>query len=178
MARQAPSLQHGLFTSLLSCGLALRVYNSPLPVDLLLAFDEHSQLISAMPPDLFPPDLKDTLKAYVLNGVVTDHLYAASLATEYDVQCVPPKVDPSLVDDPLLRTHLLRSRDVVAKLRPVGIVNLNPGSNRGLVKILRFLQDEYSITSRDHYFMINADVDIFMRIIKVCLFFVAFKLDF
>ena len=172
VARQTPSVDLGVFSSMLSCGMAVRVYDGQ-EVSMDLVQNDDGSIVSAMPVDLFPLP-EHVLKTFVFADVQLDDLFTDCLAHIYDVQCVPPKLDPSKVDDEALRKRMSTSRDGLSRLETNGIIPLNPGSNAGLVKILKHLQTEHGLTSRGKYFILSADLNIFMRTLKVCVRFNSF----
>ena len=130
--------------------------------------DEANVVVPAMPDDLFEN------RVNVLLGLT--HIakegrkyYDTSHVKKFDVRNIPPKVDskryPRMkhVDDKMHSSELVF---------PEKLIELNVGTNRGLLTILRqefFEKYKMDTDECERYHTLNADENIYYRILKVFL---------
>ena len=95
-------------------------------------------------------------------------LRRASLFYVYDVSTVPvrPNLDKA---DPGLKIKVEAASRSFSKLYPWTLVEDNIGTTAGFHTILKRFYDEWvrPVVNKDRYFMLNVDVDIYYKILRV-----------
>ena len=165
LSRAIPSEQKGLYTSALWTGVAAFSGNTA-DIDDSVRVDNQGDIVPAMPDNLlqYKDAVASGVRATMRKG---QFLYTDSLCNQYDVRTIPPKMDckrfPALcgvVDD---------GSSTLNSVHPVDMLPQNIGSNRGLISIIRSFYENYKMDTEDcdRYLTINADENIFWRILKV-----------
>ncbi len=177
-AVQMPSLQKGSFRSIMWMGVGVRVPRQPCVVQNLLVEPGKA----AMPEDLFDPELKEHLVRVMgqVWNVANATTAAESLCTKYNINNIPLKPVVSRDEDPELHALLKSSPDGLANFKPEGVFPIHIGSNKGLAKEFRSIHNSCLADAPDnqHYRLMVADINIFMRTLKVSSFGVCMFLLF
>ena len=143
-------------------GRGMKVYQGP-DVDITL-------LREAMPDDMFEAKTVQAVLASIKGAMRRGwHVYDRSIVKTFRVNNIPlkPIVDP--IDHKVLSEVLSESRDGLSKFYPIDIIPQNVGCNRGLLLILKQISDARSAGAAKMEFLC-CDCNIFMRIMKVCVF--------
>ena len=165
LSRSIPSEQKGLYTSALWTGVAA-FSGDTADLDDGVRVDGQGDIVPAMPDNLlqYNDAVMNGIRATMRTG---QYLYSNSLCEQYDVRTIPPKLDckrfPELcgiVDD---------GSSTLSSVHPVDMLPQNIGSNRGFISIIRSFYEHYKMDTDDckRYLTINADENIFWRILKV-----------
>jgi hypothetical protein len=169
----------GAYSQCLWTGVAMRPIdtNNGSVVDLTVA--NHGP---AMPDDLFDPDSKWFKKVDIMmhpdGDVVDEKQYMEdSFVNKFKVCGVPLKPNPEYCFD-AMREILKQRKDGMVNFHPLQILPSNIGSNRGLLIIMKDLEDEHkALPGPELYKIINSDPNIFNRMMKVFYFTVFVPLD-
>ena len=139
----------------------MRKYVGP-PVDM-----KRLNQVPAMPEELFSAESLQWFYALMDQVDGSRATFDACLAVKYRVRNVPLKPDPCNVEE-RFREVLTESRDGMANFFPKKIVQLNIGSNAGLVEVLRKLWDDHKASENaQNYKYVVCDTNIFWRSIRV-----------
>jgi hypothetical protein len=166
-ARQVPSTKNDVFSSCLWSGMAVFSHEQNRYLDSSVRIDRLGHVVPAMPINIlqFRQSVEDGLRFMHKEG---KGYYANSLVSRYDVKTVPPKIDvtghPELSQDVYSKMH---SMDIVY---PKELIQINIGSNVGLVSILRkyvFERHKMDTKECEKYVNLNVDENIFYRTLKV-----------
>ena len=173
---QIPSAEKDLFVSMLWTGYALRAY--PFEIDMTFKKDPlFNEVIPAMPlsPLVYVNKVLQNIKRFVYNRPNPSRRYGTSLSVQWSVNNVP--VAPDKNNDRIpsrFKEAIGANRDNLRNLYPEKITSENIGSNDGLGRIMKELQEErnWRKTGNDEnackeYSVITADCNIFDRIVKV-----------
>ena len=95
----------------------------------------------------------------------------SSLVQKFKVNNIPLKPIPDPKYHPELCDVLLDSKDGLSAFHPLDILSHNIGSNRGLLLVLKQIDDQRS-DDMDRMEMLVADCNIFMRVMKVIVCFI------
>lgn len=172
LARSIPTSLKGVFSSCLWTGAAaFHCNNKEVTFDMNVKYN-NGDVIPAMPQNILQHS------AEVLAGVnnvlrTCRNYYDRSVVKKYDVRNVPPKVDvkrfphlTEIVNDP---------NNSTSSVCPIELININIGSNEGLLRIIRNLYDKAGMDSDatcSKYNLMNVDENIYWRIMKVHYFIV------
>lgn len=118
--------------------------------------------------DLLNPDDHDALLSDLLQ--LSQRSFLDSLVVRYDVRRVPLKIVDGKDED--LQQHLSESHDGLQDFHPIDIYTDDIGSTRGLVKVVKRLQDLEGFGSSEHalsgqYSFLTVDVTIYWQIIRM-----------
>ena len=119
-----------------------------------------------MPTDLFAAHL---VSIFIQKMAVADSLSVGylkdSVCFQHTVRRIPVKPEVSCIAHPALHEVLRQSRDGMRNFFPLGMLQENIGSNRGLLLILK---DLFGVQPRaGHFSFLTVDCNIFLRILKV-----------
>jgi hypothetical protein len=173
-----PNMDIGVWHDCLWTGVAIREFVpvEPRYSNLSLAIDmQPGDDSNAMPNDLFHRMKKFLASAKQITDS-TMFVYDTSIVTRYNVRNVPLKPIVDAVAHPKWHSALASSVDGLYHLHPVGLIKRNIGSNEGLMRILKRYVDIYEEEKVQLYQVMNVDINIFKRIIKVS--FCAFPCSF
>ena len=164
VSRSIPTVERGVFSQCLWTGVSL--FDCPdATIDVAVKYDDDHNMIPAMPPHIL---LNQEVVQHTLHTVLQmgPRYYDQSLVKRYDVRNVPLKVDskrfPHLADT----LNSYNQRRVISD----DLLDINIGSNRGLISIVRQVADDLGIIGEsgcDNYVILNVDENIFWRILKV-----------
>jgi hypothetical protein len=159
-----------VFSSCLWTGVSVFTTNLPEGFD-AIKYDQYDAIVPAMPLDLFQDVDAVTTTLQFINNSLRGY-YDRSVVKQYDINNVPPKVDIKkfieMKDIYESRPHSLRS------VKPKELIELNVGSNAGLLVILKGLYDEHHMSTDncERYITLNVDENIYYRILKVIYIYV------
>jgi hypothetical protein len=136
-----------------------------LPIDMSFQYSD-SVLVPAMPKNLFDDC---GLFRWLVCDYKKTRLYDSCIATIVQRRLHPSKVDPSELTSPLLVARLKNSRDGLNRMHNYGIIEHNIGSDVGLMRVIKHVMadDVLLVAGGQGYMMINADCNIFDRMLKV-----------
>lgn len=163
-----PNMDKGTYSSCLWAGFALRSYSGD---DEKLSLD-----IQVVDGEIQPamPSLQQLLneKKSIFNELkAVDEIgiahFSDSLCEKYNIRSVLLRPYVNQRQQPELYKKLQNATNSMQYLHPEKLVKTNVGSNRGLLKIMRDLLDEAQASRPRRYKVINADINIFKRIVKV-----------
>jgi hypothetical protein len=177
-ALQIPDLDIGSWENCNWTGRAFRV--SRVHVDTKVRLTADNVVEPAMPHDIWSlyPAMKAQFLHTTYNEADCPFLYDSCLTTQFKVNNVPLKPDHTRLAMPEHKKAVQEGHDSLANCYPDGIIKINIGSNKGLLRLLRMHYDDSVIyTNGSHYSSLNVDANIFDRTIKVqnntFIFFVA-----
>ena len=163
------SIDSGAYSSCLWTGQAMKIYNGP-PVDI-------TRTQTAMPDNLLSVGLVSDVSQQLLDLEADSWFYLSqSVVHRYRVTSVPLKPVVDRVTDVNLHQTLSESRDGVKHFYPLGILEDNVSSNRGLLAILKKMDREHRQRlakqgASDHYTFMTVDSNIFLRVAQVIILF-------
>jgi hypothetical protein len=172
ISHRAPTLLRGTWTGCLWTGMAaIKFFAGPdSTVTMELEMDGDGQVVWAMPRRITG---YYTHILRMINEIArsSKEILRTSLCHRMKVNCVPlkPIAPPG---DARLANLLAQSRDGIGNFYPDRILPHNIGSNVGLMNILKLFCDErdiYAIGGPGRYYMINCDINIYNRLLKVSL---------
>ena len=135
------------------------------PVDMSLRRSD-GVIVPLMPAEMF--DYTDI--AVVLDSVVAltaKFEYDSSLCVKWSIRSTPPKPDLKKLSDQQ-RTRATVQSQFLSRIVPVQVHEFNVGSNAGLCRYMRMLQDQITAAPHDdRYHVLVVDVNIFERALKV-----------
>jgi hypothetical protein len=170
---QIPSIDIGSWRNCLWTGVALKQYTGEDPISVAVMKNAAGEVIPAMPDDPF--EYADQLKELVEEHTPRADYRTHSLVFRWNVTSVPLKPVPSQVENRKWRRALLNSGQV-SQLFPKELIAENIGSNLGLARIMKEHYNEHKQNTEHDctkYSVLLADVNIFDRVLKVCLWFVS-----
>ena len=109
------------------------------------------------------PSVETTLRNVLRFG---NEYYDQSLVCKFDVRNIPLKIDTSEYPDVADDVNSFSMKNV----RPLKLLDMNVGSNRGLICVLKHLMEVHGIdnpSSCNRYVNVNVDENIYWRILKV-----------
>ena len=165
LSRSVPTEQKGLYTSALWTGVAA-FSGSTDGIDDSVRVDINGDVVPAMPDNIM--EYRDAVKVGVIFTMRKGQfLFTNSLCTTYDVRTIPPKIDCRRFPD--MRNVVEDGANTLNSVHPVDMMSQNIGSNRGLISVIRSFYERYNMHQErcDRYLTINADENIFWRILKV-----------
>jgi hypothetical protein len=157
-------LKAGSYNQCLWTGVA--IFSHPNPnIDDSVKYSD-GDVISAMPDSILTHQstVRDTIR-YVIDKDM--YYFDESLVKKYQVNNIPLKVDskkyPETVD---INNNVANSFNLVY---PSDMIDINIGSNVGLVSIIRKLYEQYGMADNSctRYYTLNVDENIYYRILKV-----------
>jgi hypothetical protein len=170
ISHRTPKLLRGAWSGCLWTGVAIVKFFAAegSTVNMEFVYNE-GELVWAMPPRLASEQMM-VLGKVIIVSKKTKERFDTSLCCEMKVNCVPlkPKAPPG---DVRLAKLLAQSRDGCGNFYPESILAPNIGSNLGLMAILKGFCDErdiYTAAGPGRYYMINCDINIYNRILRVC----------
>ena len=169
-AHSIPSLQKNVFSSCLWTGVTVNEYQGP-EIDMSIEIDDNGDLVQAMPDDLFSHQARTDEG---ISGIFDEgpQYYDNSLVKKYDVASIPLTID--VKQFPEMKNQILSSKNTTQFIHPHKLVKVNIGSNRGLLSLLRSLQEDEKMHRPgmcEKYKCINVDENIYYRILKVHYFY-------
>lgn len=157
-------MDKSVFSSCLWTGVSLFACTDPSLSDRVV-LDQNHRVVPAMPNNilLYQEAVYQSLQFFVERGY---RQYDNSLVVRYDVRNIPLKIDTKRFPD------MKRIVDSYGfdNVRPVDLLDINIGSNRGLIAIIRGLYDDRKMGLEDQcdrYTTLNVDENIFWRVLKV-----------
>ena len=165
LSRTVPTLSKDIFSTCLWTGSCMFPTSLPRGTDGVKK-DRTGRVAPAMPKDLFTHQ-DDVIKTVTYMGQHSRDYFNTSFVRKYAVNNIPPKLDVRKF--PELKENFNYSTYRVRDLKPKELIEENIGSNRGLLSILRKLYDEHKMDNDEckRYITINADENIYYRILKV-----------
>jgi len=172
IARSIPSTDKGVYSSCLWTGVAVFAHPNK-------TIDNSVKVVngvvrSAMPDDIF--SVRSSVRynlSYIMNE--DENYYDQSLVKKYNINSIPLKVD--VKQFPEMSNVVNNPVNGLRYVHPHELIETNIGSNLGLVKILRNMFEQYQMDKPDvckNYVTINADENIFYRVLKVYIFLSVF----
>lgn len=157
-------MDKSVFSTCLWTGVSLFACTDPGVSDRVV-LDQNDRVVPAMPNNilLYQEAVYQALQFFANKGY---RQYDNSLVVRYDVRNIPLKIDTKRFPN-MKSTVDSYSFDNV---RPVDLLDINIGSNRGLIAIIRGLFDERKMGLEDQcqrYTTLNVDENIFWRVLKV-----------
>ena len=163
---QIANVDRGTFKAPLWTGKAVRKCRNQISMDVIRC---NQVVVPAMPDDILVE--RDTLMQMYRQGCDDKgiNMYDTSLTTKYEVQNVPVKPHPDKVVLEKHKRALTDRHDSLETFYPAGIINMNIGSNRGFLRIMRHHYKEKSQDSDqcDRYSAFCVEIDIFNKMLKV-----------
>ena len=166
---KTPSILSGSWKDCLWTGVAIQRYEGKF-IDMKLQH-ERGTVVPAL------PDSISMMASHVLSMVAScydesvDYL-DASLVVKYSVSTIPLKPKGRTEQE---KKTLAQSMDGMRNLLPEGLIRINIGSNRGLLRILRLFYEDRQMHipgGCQRYYVLNLDINIYDRTLKVdlCLY--------
>lgn len=174
-AAQLQGIASGAYKSCLWTGEAWHEWRARpncAPVDLTFVKDADGNVIPAMQPMAIAQPTFERVQGWMKQLDAKDpDMFSRSVVKRYHVTRVPLK--PSIKDARRLGRHdlaqiLKEHRDGIGYMHPRRIIDLNIGSNRGLLQILKMFSDERKCPEATQYSVVCVDCNIFVRTLKVC----------
>ena len=127
-----------------------------------------SGLVDALPTDLFEDDAVDLVKSFCQQRVFCDSWMSNSYGNQLRVNRVPVKPDVEQCSEHPQVMERIRERGSSLKFfHPVAIHDIDIGSNRGLVIIVRGWIEDHVQRKTKRLRIVCLDVDIYWRVMKV-----------
>jgi hypothetical protein len=170
-AMQIPDLDIGSWQDCNWTGRAYRV--SRVDVDTSARLNAALEIEPAMPNNIwsFMPALKDNFLLHNVPQADCPRLYDTSLTTRMGVNNVPLKPRESKCAKEEHKKAVNEGHDGLTTCFPDGIILINIGSNKGLLRLLRFHYQSICVhDNAARYSALNVDANIFDRCLKVDLF--------
>ena len=150
------------------CGVAVRPYRGSLVDDLYVELQDQ-EVVEAMPDDLF--QFEDEFRAEILNMYRSGPCkYDDSIVKKYNVCRIPLKPEIEKHVDPELYATLRSHVDGLRHFHPKELVDLNMGSNVGVLSYFQTIRDDDTnepLSKESKYCIINTDMNIYVKIQKV-----------
>lgn len=163
-ARSVPTMEKSVFSTCLWTGVSLFGCTDTKLSDTVVV-DSNDCVVPAMPPDIlmYQPSVSIALQYFLDKGY---RQYDGSLVVQYDVRNIPLKIDTKRFPNmqPIVDSYSFDN------VRPVDLLDINIGSNRGLIAVLRGLYEDKKMGSEmdcQRYTTLNVDENIFWRVLKV-----------
>ena len=168
ISRSVPTSEKGVFAECLWTGVAIFKCSSQNVTDAVNR-DDQGNVVPAMPIHILQNrnSVMSVLQNVIDEGV---EYYDKSLVRQYDVRNVPLKIDVRRFPAMRATVESYTMNDV----QPLKLLKVNIGSNDGLLHILREIYVENTMHEDNkcqRYVSINADENIYWRILKVCTWF-------
>jgi len=159
------SIDKGAYSSCLWTGKAMKLYNGP-TVDVIRTQE-------AMPGNLLTFELMSDVSGRLID--LTEHGWfysSGSVVQRYKVTSVPLKPVVDYKTETKLHQTLAESPDGVKHFHPLGILEDNVSSNRGLLAILKDMDQKHRRAmakqdAADNYTFMSVDCNIFLRVAQV-----------
>jgi hypothetical protein len=169
---QIPDLDVGSWQNCNWSGIAFRKARKEVDMDLMID-PQTGGIIPAMPnnPFIYVENLKTIFKNVNQASHEAMFLFDSSKVQNWAVNVVPLKPDPDNMEDGPWRDAVVECNGKLDNLFTDRILDINIGSNEGLLTIMRSHyvakgQDQVDVCQQ--YSAINVDIDIHNRILKVC----------
>jgi hypothetical protein len=165
MSRSVPTMAANAYSSCLWSGTCDFECLVPGLSDAVVVNPQTGVLVPAMPTRL----LQHMPSVMVALQYIKDEgwsYYDKSLVKKYDVRNIPLKINTKAYPELATTINSYRLRNV----HPTKLDEINIGSNRGLICILKQLHDEHKMgaqTGSSRYVSLNVDENIFWRVLKV-----------
>ncbi len=166
IAAYLPTSRKGAYHACHWSGRAISVHPDPGNITLDFVYDADHNPIPAMPPSLFADPIWNNMIARMKQMDAEGSRYKEnSFVQLFNINNIPlkPKVDARQY--PELHRLLAESRDGLQDFFPIGMEDHNPGSNKGLSRLLRQIVDENG--SATQYRILVTDVNPYHRMLKV-----------
>ena len=165
-AVKTPNIRSGSYVKCLWTGYAHRSCHLP-PGDFNMNIPVvNNELLNIMPSLKELKDehvvIMDAMKAVDRAGML---YYNESICLKYNANGVPLKINVTERQEPVL--YNVMKRNSVYAMTPEKMSDINIGTNKGLLKILRELLDESEGMRPKQYRILNTDINIYQRIMKV-----------
>jgi hypothetical protein len=171
IAVQMQGADSGAYKALNWTGKAIHVWTPSNPAKpISMKIDNAAENVwSAMGDNLLESKHMSVVRQWVqqVDSMGSD-MYDMSLCVQYDVCRVPLKPDPEKAlafGHKKLAKVLAEHRDGMQDFYPLQIEDVNIGSWKGLLKLLKNWTDDRA--DDEHYSILNTDCNIFLRIMKV-----------
>ena len=170
MARSIPSCDKDIFSTCLWTGVSIFETSLPLDADKVV-YDDNQQFVRAMPLNLFEQTSNIINTLQYVNDQSRSY-YPQSYVFKYEINSIPLKVrrgqHPDIDQMYESKPHSLH------QVMPFDLKDINIGSNRGLAVLMRQLFEEHKMDTSEckRYITINADENIYYRVLKVCIMFI------
>lgn len=166
LARSVPTAATGVYNNMLWAGMAVYTHPSFLGISDRVVRDDANVVVAAMPDDLFENRVNVLLG---LQHIAKEgrRYYDASHVKKFDVRNIPPKVDSTRYPEMKHVDDKMHSSELVF---PEKLIEINIGTNRGLLTIIRqefFEKYKMDTDECERYHTLNADENIYYRILKV-----------
>ena len=164
IARSIPTTDKGVYSQCLWTGVAV-FHSDKTTYSDEIKYDEYKQMVPAMPGNLLQhrPSVETTVRNVLTFG---NECYDNSLVCKFDVRNIPLKIDTNEYPDVADDINSFNMKNV----RPLKLLDMNVGSNRGLICVLKNVMEMYGIdntSSCNRYVNVNVDENIYWRILKV-----------
>jgi len=159
------SIDSGAYSSCLWTGKAMKIYNGP-TVNI-------TRVQTAMPDKIITLSLTSSVSDRMTALTVRGWFYLShSVVHRYMVNSVPLKPVVDRLTETELHQTLSESPDGVKHFHPLGILEDNVSSNRGLLSILKQMDKDHrqriaKNSALDNYTFLTVDCNIFMRVAQV-----------
>lgn len=150
-------------------GVGVRPYQGTLVENLSVEY-LNGELVQAMPDNVFQYENDfgaDLLLIYQSGQAMFDE----SLLNKYDVLRIPLKPEIKRREDPVLFDTLQKQVDGLRHFHPKELVDETMSSNFGVMHFFKSIRDEdtkQDITPSSKYKVLNTDMNIYIKIQKVC----------
>ena len=161
-----PSVMKDVFASCLWTGVTINEYTGP-PVSTSIKYDGNGIIVPAMPDNLFQyqSNVVESLMACYDDGSL---LFESSMVNKYRVNAVPLTIN--VLEYPEMKHSMEDEKNTTSFIHPYKLIKCNVGCNRGLVSILRTMQEDYKMQLNGvctNYVTVNLDENIYYRVLKV-----------
>ena len=167
LSRSIPTSLKDVFSSCLWTGAAaFRPSMGHLEHD--MSVKHHDGIdIPAMPDDIlqYSSEVTAGIQRVLTSG---RNYYDNSYVKKFDSRNIPPKVDVKVY--PHLLSIINNENNKTTSVYPMELLNINIGSNEGLLRIMRKLYEDYGMDEAgvcNEYKLMNVDENIYWRIMKV-----------
>ena len=170
ISRSVPTADKSVFASCLWTGATLFMSLDD-EIDMSLRYGLNRRVVSAMPADILQTrQVVDS--SFRLAVSLGPNYYDSSIVNSYDIRNIPLKVDTSRFPNLSATVNAY----TMQQLYTTDLIELNIGSNRGLISIVNKLYTDHTNDDADDgvqtYMNLNVDENIFWRILKVLLVYV------
>ena len=165
IAHSIPTTTKDVFASCLWTGMAAFSTDNE-QLDMSIKYSVDGSIVPAMPND--PLVGRNTVVKgirYILES--SRNYFDQSLVKKFDVRCIPLKINSKLF--PNLAYLVDNARNTTQIVHPVKLLEINIGSNHGLLTILRQIYEEEGMHTDTcaNYKILNTDENIYWRTMKV-----------
>lgn len=161
LARQHPTVERGVWTPMLWTVAAVKRLHPSVRVSMDLVYDGED-VHSAMPLTIVGDP--DELHAHITSQMTVSSMYDEAMCVIHNVRRVPPKLPSDSWAHQVDIDRMSESVDGLHRFHPIEVNKHNIGANEGLMLVLKDLE---LMLAPGRYAVVVADVNVYMRILKV-----------